>query len=154
MGGCSEGVGRTESDHLLFGCKPRIRLNTNQSIRQSTPTFRHGKQKTGSRKHPTETQTHIIILDLTVLLFFIHTRTLTAKGLQRPTMTVKGYQSHLSILQRCRLVCGHEGSSHLSPVLALWFFMQVHISYNYLCSSLYREWINRVRLPNYDRGQL
>ena len=47
-------------------------------------------------------------------------------------LDVLGYQSHL--LQRCHPACGHEGSSHLSPVLALRFLiammMQGQHSYN------------------------
>ena len=46
-------------------------------------------------------------------------------------LKVLGYQSHL--LQRCHPACGHEGSSHLSPVLDLRMFiaMQIQHSCNY-----------------------
>ena len=45
-------------------------------------------------------------------------------------LNLLGYQSHL--LQRCHPACGHEGSSHIYPVLALRIFisMQVEHSYN------------------------
>ena len=36
-------------------------------------------------------------------------------------LNVLGYKSHLQ--QRCHPACGHEGSSHLSPVLASSIFL-------------------------------
>ena len=48
-------------------------------------------------------------------------------------VNVLGYQSQL--LQRCHPVCGHEGSSHLSPVLALRFFIAMHVQYPYNSST-------------------
>ena len=39
---------------------------------------------------------------------------------------VQDYQS--SLLQRCHPACGHEGSSHLSPVLALQFFIAMQVN--------------------------
>ena len=44
-------------------------------------------------------------------------------------LNVLGYQSHP--LQRCHPACGHEGSSHLSPVLALWIFIAIQVQHSY-----------------------
>ena len=44
-------------------------------------------------------------------------------------LNVLGYQSHL--LQRYHPVCGHEESSHLSPVLAVRFLMAILLIVQY-----------------------
>ena len=52
-------------------------------------------------------------------------------------LSVLGYQSHL--LQRCHPVtvnaCGHEGSSHLSPVPALRIFIAMRVRHSYNSST-------------------
>ena len=52
---------------------------------------------------------------------------------------VLGYQSHL--LQRCHPACGHEGSSHLSPVLTLRFFYRDASS---ALLQLVNQWLNGI----------
>ena len=49
--------------------------------------------------------------------------------LQPMGISVLDYQSHL--LQHCHLAYGHEGSSHLSPVLALRFFIALQVQHSY-----------------------
>ena len=66
-----------------------------------------------------------------------------------PQRAIIGYQSHL--LQSCRPACGHEGSSHLSSVLALRFLFFYHeassalsrlvnqrLDFTYSCSHAFR----------------
>ena len=49
-------------------------------------------------------------------------------------LNLLGYDSHL--LQRFHLACGHEGSSHLSPVLVfLRFFIAMQVQHSYTSSS-------------------
>ena len=63
---------------------------------------------------------------------------LTANG-----PNVLGYQSHL--LQRCHSACGHEGSSHLSPVLAQRFFIAMQVQHSYNSST--NGWILLTHVP-------
>ena len=50
------------------------------------------------------------------------------------SLTAAGHQrSHL--LQCCHSACGHEGSSHLSPVLALRVFIGMQVQHSYSSSS-------------------
>ena len=48
--------------------------------------------------------------------------------LQPMGLNMLGYQSHL--LQRYHPACGHEESSHLSPVLALRFFIAMQVPHS------------------------
>ena len=53
-------------------------------------------------------------------------------------LSVLGYESHL-LLQRCHPACGHEGSSNLSPVLALQNFTALQVQHSYNSSTT--RWI-------------
>ena len=58
---------------------------------------------------------------------------LFASYLRSMGLKVLGYRSHL--LQRCHPACGHEGSSHLSAVLALWVFIAKQVQHSYSSSK-------------------
>ena len=77
-------------------------------------------------------ETNSVVLScVSPLIPHIYLHVIQAVYYLRPmNLSVLGYQSHL--LQRCHPTCGHEGSFHLSQVLALrtFFVMQVQHSYN------------------------
>ena len=67
-------------------------------------------------------------------LLVSHLRSMGLNGL--------GYQPHL--LQRCYSACSHEGSFHLSPVLALLYFVAMLVQHSYISSTNGFFFITRV----------
>ena len=55
---------------------------------------------------------------------------------------VLDYQSHP--LQRCHPACGYEGSSHLFPFFAIWFFIAMQVQHSYNLSTHGRILLTRV----------
>ena len=53
---------------------------------------------------------------------------------------VLGYQSHL--LQGCHPACGHEESSHLSPVLDLFIFIAMQVQRSLLKLLIVKQWLH------------